>query len=1092
MSYLQKVKAEINNQAKKTATMPKNCTSTKRKRHISFLRRILMLIFLFSLISERGFSQESKLVRGTVTSASSGSPLQGVNIRVKGTQRGTVSDEDGKFSIQAQTNEVLVLSFVGLKTQEIKVGTNTVINVTMAGNETSLDDVVVIGYGSVRKKDLTGAVGTVNVKELAKAPVASFAEALAGRVAGVQVVSTDGQPGAGVNITIRGPGSLTQSTTPLYVIDGIPVENPDPATLNTEEIESLTILKDASSTAIFGSRAANGVVLIQTKRGKSGEPIVDFSSQIGFQATPEKMELMSPYEFIKYQRELNPTLATTAAFFANGKTLESYSGVEGLDLQDYLFRTGVVQSYNLALRGGNDKTKYSVSGAYFDQQGAIVNTGLSRYSGRVTLDQTVSNRVKAGATVNYSGIRQNGQVINQGQVAQNNPTSFVLATAWMYRPISPFSHNNLLEDPVDGEANATLSDVRINPLISQKNQHTINQTNLIDANAYITLDITKDLFFKTTGGIRHNKYNSEVFYNSFTAQASPYNLNNQNGIFGSIRNTWTTNFTNTNTLNYTKTFAGKHTVTGLGLFEVSKQQTSIDGYGGRLLPNENLGVNGLEEGVAYNAVSSRSKSTVVSYATRWDYSYASKYLITATFRADGSSKFINNKWGYFPSVAVAWNMHNEKFLRGLNPVLSSSKLRIGYGATGNNRIADFAAYPSITYDNAVNGYPFNNSAGAGGAYISNVGNVDLQWETIKTLDIGYEVGFLNNRITLEADIYRRITSDLLLQAPLPPTTGFASAVKNIGELKNEGLEFTLNTVNINNRLFKWQTSFNISFNRNEITALNEGQRNLPSITPYVSQFGQPLYLAEVGKPAGMMIGYIWLGNYQYADFDNPAPGVYILKPEVPGNGAIRNTIQPGDIKYKDLNGDGTMTSADVTFIGRGQPIHTGGISNNFSYKGFDLNVFFQWSYGNDIYNANRLLLEGNSNGYANINQFASYANRWSPENQTNENYRTRGQGPIGFHSSRVVEDGSFLRLKTVSLGYNIPSTILKKVKFKSIGLFVSAQNLVTWTKYSGLDPEVSVRSTVAGGVNGSVLTPGYDYSSYPKSPVVTFGLRGSF
>lgn len=1072
--------------------MPNNFSSIKGNRHISFLQGIAMMILFCSFFTVSAFSQDSKLIRGTVTSAVDGAPLQGVSVNVKGTGRGASTDANGKFSIQAKSNEVLVFSFVGLQSQEIKVGNNTTINVSLASSTSSLGEVVVIGYGTVRKKDLTGAVGTVNVGDLTKAPVSSFAEALAGRVAGVQVTSTDGQPGAGLNITIRGPGSLTQSTSPLYVIDGIPVENPDPATLNTEEIESFTILKDASSTAIYGSRAANGVILIQTKRGKVGKPVVSFSTQVGNQLTPKQIELMSPYEFIKYQQELNPALSTTTAFFANGKTLEDYKNVKGVNLQDYLFRTGVTQIYDLAVRGGSEQTKYSLSGSLFDQTGAIVNTGLKRYSGRLTLDQAVNKRLKVGATVNYSGVKQSGQIVNQGQVAQNNPTSFVLATAWMYRPISPFTRNDLLNDPVDAEANGTLSDVRINPLISQQNQYAYNRTNLVEANGYISINILKDLTFKTTAGIRHNKYAAEAFYNSLTTQASPYNLNNQNGIFGSIRNTWTTNFTNTNTLNY-KTVIGKnHTITGLGLFEISQQQTTIDGYGGRLLPNENLGINGLEEGVAYNAVSSRSRNTLASYATRWDYNYASRYILTATFRADGSSKFINNKWGYFPSVAVAWNMHNESFFAKGLPFVSTSKLRAGYGTTGNNRIADFAAYPSLVYDNATNGYPFNNTAGVGGVYVNNVGNVDLQWETVKTIDLGYELGVLNDRVSLEVDLYRRTTSNLLLAALLPPTTGFSSAVKNIGELRNDGLEFTLSATPVNNKEFRWQSSFNISFNRNKIMALTSGQRSLSSVTSYVSQFGQPLYLAEIGKPAGMMIGYIWLGNYQYEDFDNPSPGVYILKPTVAGNGATRSTIQPGDIKYKDLNGDGTMTNADVTFIGRGQPIHTGGFSNNFSYKGFDLNIFLQWSYGNDIYNANRLLLEGNSNGYANINQYASYANRWSPTNPTNANYRTRGQGPIGFHSSRVVEDGSFLRLKTVSLGYTLPAKIVKRARLTGVSVFASAQNLVTWTKYSGLDPEVSVRSTVSGGSNGSVLTPGYDYSSYPKSPVITVGIKGTF
>ncbi len=1070
--------------------MPNRCSFKKPFRCHRLLVNIVLLM-LFTLTLSGALLAQSRPVKGVVRSSANGSPMEGVNVRVKSGQQGTTTDADGSFSLAATATDILVFSYVGYKSQEVLVGNQTTINVSLEGSSSSLSDVVVIGYGTVKKKDLTGSVGSVNVSDMAKAPVASFAEALAGRVAGVQVSATDGQPGAGINITIRGPGSLTQNTTPLYVIDGIPVENPDPATLNTEEIESMTILKDASSTAIYGSRAANGVILIQTKRGRTGRPVVSFSTQVGNQMKPKKMELMSVAEFIQYQKELNPTLASTQAFFADGKTVESYNGEKGLDLQDYLFQTGNTQKYDLSLRGGTDQTRYSVSGDYFNQVGTIINTGLKRYSGRVTLDQVISPKFNTGVTFNYSNVNQSGQIISQGQVAQNNPTSFVLTSAWMYRPISPFGRNDLLNDPADAVAN-TSSDARINPYISQKNQYNYNKTSLVEANAYIGYNITPELSFKTVAGVRLNRLSTESFYNSNTAQASPFNINNQNGIFGYIRNYTTNNFTNSNSFTYKKTFNKVHSVTGLALFEVSKQRYMADGYGGRLLPNENLGINGLEEGVPFAGISSTSDNTLVSYATRWDYSYKSKYLLTATFRADGSSKFINNKWGYFPSLAAAWNMHTEKFWQSIASVISTSKLRIGYGTTGNNRIGDFAAYPSLTYDNVTNGYALNNTAGVGGAFISNVGNPDLKWETIRTLDLGYEMGLFNNRFSVEIDLYRRITSDLLLTAPLPPTTGFGSAVKNVGELRNDGLEITLNSTNISTKDFRWQTSFNISFNKNQITALNEGQTNISSITPYVSQYGQPLYIAEVGRPAGMMVGYIWEGNYQYDDFDSPSPGVYILKPNLSGNGAVRNTIQPGDIKYRDLNGDGTMTTADITIIGRGQPLHIGGLSNNFSYKGFDLGIFLQWSYGNNVYNANRLLLEGNSNGYANINQFKSYVNRWTPDNPTNANYRTRGQGPIGYHSSRVVEDGSFLRLKTVYLGYNVPLKLTKRAYMSALSIFASAQNLATWTKYSGLDPEVSVRSTVTTGTNGGVLTPGYDYSSYPKAPVFTIGIKGSF
>ncbi|MBB5439941.1 TonB-linked SusC/RagA family outer membrane protein [Pedobacter sp. AK017] len=1047
---------------------------------------IAMLIFLTSFMPGRVLSQDLKLIKGTVTEASNGQPLPGVSVKVKGTTRAVSTNNQGQYSIQARNTDVLVFSFVGSKMQEIGVGSKTTVDVRLIDDATSLDETVIIGYGSVQKKDLTGSVGQVNIADLSKAPVGSFAEALAGRVSGVQVTANDGQPGAGINIFIRGVGSLTQSSSPLFVIDGFPIEDLDPATLNPEEIESMTVLKDASSTSVYGSRGANGVILIQTKRGKVGKPVVTLNSSLGFSATPKPMEVMSPYEFVKYQAELNPTNANVTAFFAydkalgRQKTLEDYRNVEGINFQDYMLRTGAVQIHNLAVRGGNEQTQYSVSGSYYDQKGVMINTGINRYTGSIKLDQTLSNKFKVGISGTYNVIEQNGQGISSSGISASNPTTFILPRAWMYRPISADPGDDLLNETADDEA-VTASDIRINPVIDLENQHQIFKTNVLRADGYISYQITKDLSIKSTAGLSHDRRLTEQFYNSKTSQGRISSTNSTNLVNGFVRNNFLNSFSNENTLNYKKTFNKVHTLTGLALFSVNSFNSSTNAYGGRQLPNESLGMDGLDEGIVFNQDIGSSKNTMVSYAGRLDYNYKSKYILTAAFRADGSSKFVSH-WGYFPAAALAWNMQNEGFFSKSLPFISTSKLRLSFGSNGNNRIGDFANYARLTQ--SLDGYSFKNGTPIGSVYVSAVANPDLQWETTTQMDLGYEIGFLKDNISLEFDLYRKTVSDLLLNAALPPTSGFSTAVKNIGKLRNEGMEFTLHTNNITTKSFTWQSSLNISFNRNKIMELTRGQQSLPTNAAYVSQFGKPLYLAEIGKPAGMMIGYIWEGNYQYADFDEPSPGVYILKPSVPTNGAVRNTIQPGDIKYKDLNGDGVMNDADVTFIGRGQPIHIGGFSNNFTYKGFGLNVFFQWSYGNDIYNANRLLLEGNSNGYALINQFASYANRWSPENQTNENYRTRGQGPIGFHSSRVVEDGSFLRLKTVALNYNIPAKYLKSLYLSNLSLNVAAQNLITWTKYSGMDPEVSTRNPI--------LTPGYDYSSYPKSPTVVFGLKAAF
>lgn len=1023
-------------------------------------------------------SKSMALVKGKVIDEK-GESLPGVSIVVKGSQRGTVTDANGLYQVDvSDASTVLVFSFVGYLTKEVTVGNKTTLDVTLATDTKALDELVVVGYGSTRKSDLTGAVGQVDVKSLIKAPVGSFAEALSGRVAGVQVSATDGQPGGGINIMIRGAGSLTQSTTPLYVVDGFPVEGLDPKTLNPEDIKSISILKDASSTAIYGSRAANGVILIETKRGLPGKAVLNVSSSLGFQMNPKQIPLMSPYEFLKYQVELNPNLATTQAYFTNDKTLEDYRDVAGTNWQDKVIRTGAVQIHNIALRGGNNNTQYSISGSLYDQKGVIINTGTKRYSGRVNIDQVLNDKVKTGITANYSGVSTFGQVVNSS-AGNASPSTYVMMRTWVYRPVAPDPSVNLEEELVDTDA-VNASDFRVNPFIDLENQHQYNLSNVLDANVYVNYSILKGLTFRTTGGVRLNRGRAERFYNSKTSQGSPFNPANVNGINGSISNSTSNSFSNENTLNY-KAKIGDHNFDVLGLFALNGLTSLSNGYGGRFLPNENLGINGLDEGISFNPSSSSSRNTMVSYAGRIDYNYKSKYLATFTYRADGSSKFVD-PWGYLPSGALGWNMHKEAFFGRAFPFISNSKLRASYGTTGNNRIGDFESLPRLTQ--TLDGYSFNNATPTGGVFISAVGNSDLRWEKVTTMDIGYELGMLDNRISLEVDLYRRTTNDLLLQASLPPTTGFGSALKNIGKLRNDGLEFTLNTVNIEGRNFGWNSSFNISFNRNKIMELTRGQQSLPTNGQYESQFNKPLYTSEIGKPAGMMIGFLWEGNYQYEHFDNPSPGVYILKNNVPTNGAVRNTIQPGDIKYTDLNNDGIINDFDLTTIGRGQPLHTGGFSNNLFYKGLSLNVFFQWAYGNNIFNANRLALEGNSNGRANVNQFASYINRWTPENPTNENYRTRGQGPIGFYSSKTVEDGSYLRLKTVSLDYSLPSAIIEKLKVSNITLSVAAQNVLTWTKYSGMDPEVSVLN--------QVLAPSYDFSAYPQARTLTFGVKATF
>ena len=1044
-----------------------------------FTKKFIALLTFFLVLKVGSLCAQSPVsVKGNVKDERTGEVIPGANVLLKGSSKGTSTDGDGNFSIAASAGDILVFSFVGYASQEQQVGNRTGIQVLLKSSDSGLDEVLVVGYGSVRKTDLTGSVGQVKMEELVKAPVTSFADALAGRVAGVQVSSNDGQPGSAPNIIIGGANSLTQNNSPLYVIDGFPVENPNNAAINPDEIESMNILKDASATAIYGSRAANGVIVIETKRGKSGKPVITLNSSYGFQDVRKTIDMMNPYEFIKYQYERRPDV-TAQKYFTEGRDLEFYRNEKAVDWQDEVLRQGAMSINNIAVRGGTDKTQYSISGSFADQKGVVTNTKYGRYQGRFTIDQQINSKVKTGVTVNYSKMNTFGQPV------ASNPGSSSLSTylwfrVWAYRPLSGNGYD-LVEEIADPD-NITASDVRLNPLITVKNDYTKDVSTDLTANAYLSFNITDNLTLRLTGIANSRLSRADRYYNANTPQGSPLNPNNLRGINGSVGYGEANVLSSENTLTYSKDLSSQSSLNVVGGLSFQKSRTEGYGYAAQNLPNASLVMSGLDEGVPYSGSAYSGQNTLASFFGRANYNYQSRYLLTVTFRGDGSSKFApKNRWGYFPSAAVAWNMSNENFMKSVT-ALSNSKLRFSYGITGNNRVGDFDWTERL--NQTINGYSYDNATPTSAINPANIANGDLRWEKTTQIDLGYDVGLFRNRMELTVDVYRKVTKDLLLRADLPPTTGFGSAFKNIGKLKNEGIEFSVSTVNIAAKNFSWRSGFNISFNKNQILELTQGQQLLQNAVSFEAQFSSPLYISAIGQPAGMFYGYVFDGVYQYADFNNPAPGTYVLKSELPTNGNSRTSIQPGDIKYRDANGDGVVNSQDMMVIGRGQPIHTGGFSNNFTYKGFSLNAFLQWSYGNQIYNANRLTFEGNSNARHEMNQYASYINRWSPENQTNDNFRSGGHGPIGYHSSRVLEDGSYLRLKTLSVGYSIPKRLINKLSVTDLTLNLSGQNLITWTKYTGLDPEVSARN--------SVLTPGFDFSAYPQARTVMFGINATF
>ena len=1012
-------------------------------------------------------------ITGTVMSEA-GKPLAGVTVKVKATAAATATDQQGKFTIQVpDLKAVLIFSSVGYMAQELMLNNRSSISVVMMESNAVLDEVVVLGYGTAKRKDVTGSVGKVAMEDFAKAPVKSFDDALAGRVAGVQVSSTDGQPGDMSNIVIRGAGSITQDNSPLYVIDGFTLENGNANSISPDDIESIDVLKDASATAIYGARGANGVIVITTKKGKKGATVVNYNGYYGRQQNIKTMELMNPYEYVKYQLELYPTLATPR-YLANGRTLDSYKEMEGTNFQKLIYRDAPMHNHNIAIRGGNDRTLFSISGNIVNQEGIIINSGFKRYQGRVVLDHTVNNKFKLGINANYSNSVYYG-IIPKSDNSTNASSSY-LYSVWGYRPIS--LTGNLDDDFYDPDIDPS-GDYRVNPFISVSNALRRTNNNTLLANAYLEYQVVPSLKLRISGGVTNNMIREEAFYNSLTAEGNPRNIS---GVNGFIDNSPNTNLLNENTLSWKKTFNKSHTIDALVGYTIQYNNSSFTRLSAFNVPNESLGLDGLDQSLSLSALAGSSRWRLQSYLGRVNYAFKSKWLLTASFRTDGSSKFApGRRWGYFPSGAVAWRLSEEKFIRRISAV-SNAKLRLSYGQTGNNRVSDFPYLSQLTAPVGY-AYSYNNGSPSMGAAVSALGNPMLKWETTTQTNIGFDLGLFNQRIDLSVDMYRKTTRDLLLNALLPYTTGMSSAFKNVGKMQNQGIELTLNTINLNRKGFVWNSSFNISFNANKVLSLTENQTALATPVAFDNKWRSlPPYIAVLGQSVAQMYGAIWEGVYNYDDFNKTAAGTYVLKAGKPNNGNPAANIQPGDIKYRDINGDGTINSADFTIIGRGIPLHTGGFSNNFTYKQFDLNVFLQWSYGNNIINANKLIFEGNEKVTRDVNQFASYENRWTPENPDSKLFRTNGQGP-SVYSSRLVEDGSYLRLKTVSLGYSLGKLALQRLKIKSARFYVSAQNLLTVTNYSGPDPEVSARN--------STLTPGFDFSAYPRARTVIVGVNVS-
>ena len=1062
------------------------------------------LISLFAaMVMFLGLSLQLDAQNITVTGRvidESGTPLIAVTVFEDGnTSNGTMTDIDGNYSLNVSSAKAsVVFSCLGFAEVKETVGLRKTINVTLAEEKLSIDaaEVVSVGYGSVARRDLTGSVSKVDMGDIMKAPVVNFDQALTGKVAGVVVTTSDGALGSEANITIRGNNSLTQSSSPLYIIDGFPTESSMATSLNSADIESIDILKDASATAIYGARGANGVIVITTKQGTEGKPKVNFSSSWTVSHIANKAELMNGFEFVELQNEIYTLTGNTNAYTKPSPedealgikeySLEAYRDKSRWnDWQDEIYRTSLSQNYNISLSGGSKETgnRYNASFSVVDQDGIIVKSNFQRYQGKINFTQKLGKKVSVDLIANYSRAITNGVTPTNAQQS-SSATGWLIYSVWGYRPVKPMSKWNEEGDMVDEMLDADVAnsnDYRFNPAMTVRNEYRKTIVDYINATAGLTWDIIDDLKLKITGGYTLNKRRREEFngtqtYTGYPGSPSGKGING--GIYWNDKRTWL----NENTLTYTKRFNRKHNFQFLLGFTMQGETFDYKGTSVTQMTTESLGLNGLHTGSYQTVTPWQYDWTMMSGFFRVNYNFKYKYYLTASFRADGSSKFPkHNRWGYFPSPALSWNINREDWLKDVTWV-SNAKLRASWGQTGNNRTTTpYDYYSQIeTLPGNMNSfdYVFNGQI-VSGYYPSNMSNEKLKWETTDQWNVGLDFSVFESRIKLTADWYLKNTRDLLLQATIPASSGYTSAMLNIGSMQNQGFELTLDLVPVQKRNFTWNMNFNIAMNRNKVTALTNDQYSLMRSVSWDQQFNsQYPYITQVGKPSGMMYGFIYEGTYKPDEFNNGTA----LKDGIPYMTSIgQDKVRPGDPKYRDINHDGIIDDNDRTVIGCGQPLHTGGFGNTFNFYGFDLNIFFSWSYGNDVINANRLFFENGTK--AQTNQLKSYVNRWTEKNPTSDIPRVQANG-MYVYSSRVVEDASFLRLRNVTLGYTLPRTALRKMHFDTMRVYISGENLWTLTGYSGPDPEVSTRN--------SVLTPGFDWSAYPRAMGVTAGLSFTF
>ena len=972
-------------------------------------------------------------VRGTIKD-DLGVPLAGASVIVKGSQTGVSTDEDGAFQINVpDASAVLVVSYTGYQAQEVAVGTQTILDVTLLPEENALSEVVVVGYGTVRRSEITGASSNVSANAIAKRPLANIEQALQGSAAGVAATSRNGQPGQGMAIRIRGANSITGSNEPLYVIDGNIGSGSD---VNVADVESIDILKDAASTAIYGSRGSNGVVMITTKSGKSGKPQVNFQTWFQKAMMPKKLDLMNAYDFARSVNAQFESTGSTAAFTPD--ELENLRVNGGTDWQDELHTKPWVQNYQLDVSGGSDVAKYRFSLGYLDQPGIILNQKYQRTSFRGNVDTKINDKLSL-------------KFIVSAEIPQNHNNSYNGGLGDPFNQAVEWDPTSPIRDPNTGEyiTNSQYASIQFNPIAQALNQSVDNIGTNLSGTGTLTYKILDDLTLTST-----NVYGIGNVYEQ-TLQGLGTNAFNNKTDYAQGRSIRTRNYQTSNYLTYDKTI-NDHNISATALFEVSSGYNMNMTALSRNLISYATGYYNLGLGTTQQTSSGYTEDALISYMGRINYSYKDKYFVMASVRTDGSSH-LTEKYSTFPAVGLRWNVGKEDFLQN-SRVISGLSVRASYGETGNQAVDAFATIPRITVDNGQPNYYFDGVTPYVATVLGPPVSQQLHWETKTSYDVGADIAFFNNRLNFTVDAYKSTIKDLLYNNQAPSYNGGGTYSKNIGSIENKGIEFALGGTPVNNGEFQWSTNLNLSINRNKVVDLG-GLDNV--ISGGVT--GQSVL--RVGAPLGEFYGFDFLGTWKS---DEAAE-------------AAKFGMKPGDAKYVDVNGDYTYTAADYRPIGNATPNFTFGFVNDFSYKNFSLNIMFQGSQGNQVFSQTQAFLWGGLGDMKNATTAEAVPeNLWTPEHET-DNPAWSNTGKNYNLSSRYVYDASYVKLKNLSLNYNFPTSWLSGARVRSLEIYVSTQNLFTITGYKGYDPEIEN--------GGNAILLGQEFGVIPNPKTYTFGLK---